>query len=530
MKKLYVGAVLMSLLAIASCGSSSSSSNGGGTTADTVTISGTLATTTNADIAAAKASGSPLKTAAAAGYKLHCIDLTKNSQDYIDADSSGAFSFTVDGGDSVACDVLNSEYSQEGIAVFGNSGSSIAYTGLSTTGTGSTLDLGTVTLNTDTNAATPGNDVSGHADSGSGCTAVNWIPIGADAHGALTTGIDATTKRDRANDGDGTGDEDGDCARDIRDVDDDNDGTLDDQAGVKYSGCPGIAFITLFINNQRQVTNPDAAPERTDYMLTQHVTPAEGYTINSVTVTGPSYLDDLTVVDSDFYDTPITADTPWDKTLVPCEQAGTGGVEPNNCIFLNTSPTATINLAERIAQGDQFVYDAAFTDGTSVTCTRTINSVIDKVVKNVRVCDDSVAAASCTTSFTGGWMPLSTIDANANSKIKLVFEIPAGMQKGFTYRFDISTYEQSGGTCTPGTMFLPDMVAVDPTFTGDQRAAATEAQVNTEVIVDWTSANWPASSINAWLITLTAYDAVNDNSKLSGIGAYAGGTNLCPSN
>lgn len=99
------------------------------------------------------------------------------------------------------------------------------------------------------------------------------------------------------------------------------------------------------------------------------------------------------------------------------------------------------------------------------------------------------------------------------------------MQLGFTHRFDISPYDTG---CTLGAMSLPDMVTVDPTFTGDQRTRATEVQVDTQVIIDWTNSNWPTSSAGAWLITLAAQDRVGDNSKLSGIGAYTGGANPCP--
>lgn len=506
---LFVLGILGIIATLAACSSSSNNP-----TPTTVIISGTLATTTSAAMTAAKAQGIPLKATAAPGYMLHVVNATDNTQAYVSSDANGSVSTTVHSGDSVLMTLVDSNYREIGPVVI-EAGAGDSTIGLSATGDAAIINLGEIVGNTDTNNVTISEDASDYANNDYMGEASGGVLTGAAGCGDLNTGINQTFARAQSGSGDSAADTDGDGRPDIVDCDDDNNGIRDDQAGITFAGCSGIDQITLFTDNKRNIADVLDVATGTNYVITHHLFPASPKNIDSVTVSGPSYLGSLLIQDSPFYNTAIANNTPWNRELVPCTFDGSA----NHCIFIKGDGADV--LATTMAAGDLFVYDITFADGTTTTCTRMINSVLNLTFQNPRVGDDDASASGDFSDIDTNWLDFTTIDVDGDGKVKIRYDIPAGMQLGFTHRFDAFGYD--AGCSLGDEAALIDMRDMDPTFTGDTRTSALDAEADVDVILDWSYADWPASAVNAWSFDLTAQDAVGDNSAIYGIKSYVGG-------
>ena len=146
-----------------------------------------------------------------------------------------------------------------------------------------------------------------------------------------------------------------------------------------------------------------------------------------------------------------------------------------------------------------------------MTCTTQINSVLQYTLYNVRIGDDDadVASQSPVTSS-----DIIQPDVDNDGYFKIVFDIPAGTQLGFTHRFDLFPYDDS---CAPTSGGFPNLADIDATFTGDTRTSAEDSLEDVAVFVNTVDTeNWDASASGTWYFDLTMQDAKGDNAKNGG--------------
>ena len=440
--------------------------------------------------------------ASATGYKAMLVALADGRVEIAETDAQGNFEFEARADSEYLVRFLDEEYqSAGGLAVTVNPTEIVV--GFNT---GSEdVDLGEILLDTATGLGVAAqNGLSKVSATDASCEAVDGEPAGDFVLGLDSDGVDGEHA--------GEEDTDGDCVPNVFDADDNNNDILDDQDGDDgIIECPNIRQVTLFMNNKVENSLTSASPTGEFIVITIHVEPVAGKVLDSVMVSGPSYMSSLVFGDSGFYDSPVADGTPFLNGLVECM----GGSQ--RCAFLKSD--GSVNLADVMAAGDTFVFEARFTDGTSTTCPRMINSVLEYTPYNLRIGDDDDAVASL--AAVGG-MGFKAPDLDGDGKFKMAFDIPAGTQLGFVYRFDLTPLNSS---CNPEgeQMSFPDLVAVDPSFLGDTRVHREDGLQDVEVIIDTTdSVNWPASVVDAWEFDITMQDMTGDNAAATGVRARVG--------
>lgn len=465
----------------------------GNPTGDPISVSGNLQIATDAQITKMMLNKEVNLATSANSYSLQVMDVTEGSQQKVELDSTGSFNYAAKSNHSYIIGILDSDSKVVGLLKTGEEGDNVI-TGLKSD---RDVDLSNLLLNTDTGTASSSasipNDSTYQAASDE-----NGNPLGAATLGSGTSGINTATAYDQDTDGDGM--------PNAIDVDDDNDGIKDEQdSDTDSSSGTGEqdfceANILLFVNNKKNLGSFNSPAEDDNYIITQHVFPPTGKTISSVSVTGPSYLSGLEVSDSSFYHTSISSGTVWGQTLTAC----TSNSQDNHCIFVKSG---TNNLQTDMAAGDEYFYSIAYDDGTSETCSKMINQVLDKTPENPTIDSSALVAGT-----------FKTLGAS-DTDFEICFDLPAGMSLGFTYRVDVfALQDNGGGSCGDGgNSNLPDLLDLDVTFTGDTRTSSSDSLTSVCATIDTTDPDWPTSTASAWQFDVTAQDAFGDNSAAQGI-------------
>ncbi|MFH1263170.1 MAG: hypothetical protein V1495_06990 [Pseudomonadota bacterium] len=344
----------------------------------------------------------------AANYEVQILNTKTGDQKITETAADGTFSMEADSESSYIVNFLDGDFRYIGTLVTGNVSEGQVSTAFQTESAGNTTTLGTITADTQTGKIV--SDQTLNADSDQVASVVNEVLAGGTT-GDGTTDYSSVVGKTCTAGGADCPDYDHDGVPDIFDTDNNNNSLIDEVDGAGDYCIPGT--LGLRVTNYPTTTgiySPDQIDadlaNTTNYQVTLELVPREGFSlsdISEVSVTGPSYLDEVyettpqhEIVSGTFCNNGSWQTCNGKKLHQKSDRFGAmlsekvGGVgDPKAGVILNN-----------MHSGDTLFFAVKMANGTEYQCTKKVNMVFKYYPYGVEVDGASATDSSATYDFT----------------------------------------------------------------------------------------------------------------------------------